>query len=192
MHFTCVADSAEDCGNLDYLRDVATVKDSVQDERVNMRFWVRGRTVPTATVIVAVNRRVDPPLAKRLADEFVEVLIAPEYTADAAEILKQKPATRILEDRERRRATIGERDYRRVLGGFLVQDADAEVDDREGMEVRAGELALHRGVDRRRADAVEILVVDDGRAVREVERRPRERSAARRQSPEGRAAANLR
>jgi multidrug efflux pump subunit AcrB len=26
-----------------YLRDVATVKESVQDERVNMRFWVRGR-----------------------------------------------------------------------------------------------------------------------------------------------------
>ncbi|HKG45911.1 MAG TPA: efflux RND transporter permease subunit [Pyrinomonadaceae bacterium] len=40
-----------------YLRDVATVKESVQDERVNMRFWVRGREVPTATVIVAVNRR---------------------------------------------------------------------------------------------------------------------------------------
>src|SRR5690349_22485225 len=40
-----------------YLRDVASVKDSVQDERVNMRFWVRGRTVPSATVIVAVNRR---------------------------------------------------------------------------------------------------------------------------------------
>ena len=40
-----------------YLRDVATVKDSVQDERVNMRFWVRGREVPSATVIVAVNRR---------------------------------------------------------------------------------------------------------------------------------------
>jgi HAE1 family hydrophobic/amphiphilic exporter-1 len=40
-----------------YLRDVASVKDSVQDERVNMRFWVRGREVPSATVIVAVNRR---------------------------------------------------------------------------------------------------------------------------------------
>jgi phosphoribosylaminoimidazolecarboxamide formyltransferase / IMP cyclohydrolase len=26
-----------------------------------------------------------------------------------------------------------------VTGGFLVQDSDAEVDDREGMEVRAGE-----------------------------------------------------
>ncbi|HEV2827422.1 MAG TPA: efflux RND transporter permease subunit [Pyrinomonadaceae bacterium] len=40
-----------------YLRDVAAVKDSVQDERVNMRFWVRGYEVPSATVIVAVNRR---------------------------------------------------------------------------------------------------------------------------------------
>ena len=40
-----------------YLRDVATVKESVQDERVNMRFWVRDRTIPSATVIVAVSRR---------------------------------------------------------------------------------------------------------------------------------------
>jgi hydrophobic/amphiphilic exporter-1 (mainly G- bacteria), HAE1 family len=40
-----------------YLRDIAVVKDSVQDERVNMRFWVRGYAVPSATVIVAVSRR---------------------------------------------------------------------------------------------------------------------------------------
>jgi hydrophobic/amphiphilic exporter-1 (mainly G- bacteria), HAE1 family len=40
-----------------YLHDVAQVVDSVQDERINMRFWVRGYPVPTATVIVAVNRR---------------------------------------------------------------------------------------------------------------------------------------
>jgi phosphoribosylaminoimidazolecarboxamide formyltransferase / IMP cyclohydrolase len=89
--------------------------------------------------VVAVNRRVDPPLAQRLNEQFVEVLIAPEYTADAAEILKQKPASRILEDRERRRAAFGERDYRRVAGGLLVQDSDAEVDDRDGMEVVAGQ-----------------------------------------------------
>jgi phosphoribosylaminoimidazolecarboxamide formyltransferase/IMP cyclohydrolase len=88
--------------------------------------------------IVAVNRRVDPPLAQRLAEQFVEVLIAPEYTADAAKILQQKPATRILEDRERRRTPAGERDYRRVQGGLLAQDADSEVDDRERMEVVAG------------------------------------------------------
>jgi phosphoribosylaminoimidazolecarboxamide formyltransferase / IMP cyclohydrolase len=95
--------------------------------------------------VVAVNRRVDPPLASRLAEQFVEVLIAPGYTADAVEILKQKPSTRILEDRERRRASVGERDYRRVAGGVLAQDADMEVDDRERMEVVAGQAPDEAG-----------------------------------------------
>ena len=40
-----------------YLRDVAEVRDSVQDERINMRFWVRGYAVPAATVVVAVYRQ---------------------------------------------------------------------------------------------------------------------------------------
>jgi phosphoribosylaminoimidazolecarboxamide formyltransferase/IMP cyclohydrolase len=95
--------------------------------------------------VVAVNRRVDPPLAKLLGEQFVEVLIAPEYTADAVEIVTQKPATRILEDRERRRPSLGERHYRRVLGGFLVQDEDADIDDRERMEVVAGQAPDEAG-----------------------------------------------
>ncbi len=40
-----------------YLRDVAKVVDSVQDERINMRFWLRGYPVPSATVVVAVFRQ---------------------------------------------------------------------------------------------------------------------------------------
>jgi HAE1 family hydrophobic/amphiphilic exporter-1 len=40
-----------------YVRNLATVKDSVQDERLNMRFWARGHDVPAATVIVAVFRQ---------------------------------------------------------------------------------------------------------------------------------------
>ncbi len=40
-----------------YLRDVATVTASVQDERINMRFWLRGYPVPSATVVVAVFRQ---------------------------------------------------------------------------------------------------------------------------------------
>jgi HAE1 family hydrophobic/amphiphilic exporter-1 len=40
-----------------YLKDVATALDSVQDERIDMRFWVRGRRVPSATTVVAVFRR---------------------------------------------------------------------------------------------------------------------------------------
>jgi phosphoribosylaminoimidazolecarboxamide formyltransferase / IMP cyclohydrolase len=88
--------------------------------------------------VVALNRRVDPPVAQRLNEQFVEVLIAPEYTADAVAILAEKPGTRVLEDRERRRMSPGEHDYRRVLGGLLVQDPDVDVDDRAGMEVVAG------------------------------------------------------
>jgi len=84
--------------------------------------------------VVAVNRRVDLPLARRIVEQFVEVLIAPDYDDDALEVLREKP-TRILADRERRGLTPGERDFRRVSGGFLVQDADADVDDRDGMKV---------------------------------------------------------
>ncbi|SPE55483.1 Multidrug resistance protein MdtC [Verrucomicrobia bacterium] len=40
-----------------YLKDIATAKDSVQDERIDMRFWVRGTRVPSATVVVAVFRQ---------------------------------------------------------------------------------------------------------------------------------------
>jgi len=40
-----------------YLRDVATARQSVQDERVNMRFWARGYPVPGATVVLAVFRQ---------------------------------------------------------------------------------------------------------------------------------------
>ena len=40
-----------------YLRDVAKVQESVQDERVSMRFWARGYPVPGATVVMAVYRQ---------------------------------------------------------------------------------------------------------------------------------------
>jgi hydrophobic/amphiphilic exporter-1 (mainly G- bacteria), HAE1 family len=40
-----------------YLKDVATAREGVQDERIDMRFWVRGYPQPGATVVVAVFRR---------------------------------------------------------------------------------------------------------------------------------------
>jgi HAE1 family hydrophobic/amphiphilic exporter-1 len=40
-----------------YLKDVAAARQSVQDERIDMRFWVRGYPQPGATVVVAVFRR---------------------------------------------------------------------------------------------------------------------------------------
>ena len=40
-----------------YLRDIAEVRDSLQDERIAQRFWARGHPVPSATVVAAVYRQ---------------------------------------------------------------------------------------------------------------------------------------
>ena len=88
--------------------------------------------------VVVLNRPVSSELGERLAEQFVEVLFAPGYEDGALDALTRKAATRILEDRERRLTNPGERDYRRVLGGMLVQERDADVEDREGMEVVCG------------------------------------------------------
>ena len=48
---------AEQNGSPVYLKDVATAIDTVEDERVDMRFWVRDRHVPKATVVLAVFRQ---------------------------------------------------------------------------------------------------------------------------------------
>ena len=40
-----------------YLKDVATARNSVEDERVSMRFWARGHEVPKATVVLAISRQ---------------------------------------------------------------------------------------------------------------------------------------
>jgi phosphoribosylaminoimidazolecarboxamide formyltransferase/IMP cyclohydrolase len=88
--------------------------------------------------VVVLNRPVSEALGERLAEQFVELLFAPGYDEAALARLRDKPSVRILEDRERRLSNPGERDYRRVLGGLLVQERDADVDDREGMEVVCG------------------------------------------------------
>ena len=90
--------------------------------------------------IVVLNRPVSAELGRALAKQFVEVLLAPGYDDDdALEALKVKQGTRILLDSERRRADRGERDYKRVIGGLLVQDRDLDVEDREGMVAVCGD-----------------------------------------------------
>jgi phosphoribosylaminoimidazolecarboxamide formyltransferase / IMP cyclohydrolase len=90
-------------------------------------------------MVCAVNRPVSAALGEALGERFVDVLFAPDYDAQALESLQRKEAIRILHDRERRGFARGERDFKRVLGGVLVQDRDWDVDDRETMQVACGE-----------------------------------------------------
>jgi phosphoribosylaminoimidazolecarboxamide formyltransferase/IMP cyclohydrolase len=94
--------------------------------------------------VLMLNRPVDVALATQIADHFVEVVFAPEFDDDALEILAAKPALRILRDRERRADTPNERDYKRVVGGLLVQQRDSIQESREGMEVVCGTVEESR------------------------------------------------
>jgi phosphoribosylaminoimidazolecarboxamide formyltransferase/IMP cyclohydrolase len=85
--------------------------------------------------VIAVNRSVDVPLAERLKELFVEVLFAPGYDEEALEILTRKADIRILRNEERRQVNPGELDYKRVIGGILVQDRDGDIEERDEMTV---------------------------------------------------------
>jgi phosphoribosylaminoimidazolecarboxamide formyltransferase/IMP cyclohydrolase len=77
--------------------------------------------------VMIVNRRVPAALGERIAQHFVEVIEAPDFEPGALDALRTKEALRILQERERRSDTPGELDYKRVLGGLLVQERDAEL-----------------------------------------------------------------
>jgi phosphoribosylaminoimidazolecarboxamide formyltransferase/IMP cyclohydrolase len=85
--------------------------------------------------VVCLNRAVDAELAQVLTDQFIEVLFARGYEEDAVEILSQKPNTRLLDDREHRTPNMLEPQLRQVVGGMLVQDRDADIEERGEMQV---------------------------------------------------------
>jgi phosphoribosylaminoimidazolecarboxamide formyltransferase/IMP cyclohydrolase len=85
--------------------------------------------------IIALNTPVNLALAQALAQQFIEVLIAPGYDDDALALLTEKPNVRILEDEERRRERNPDFDIRQVDGGLLVQDRDVVIADRSQLEV---------------------------------------------------------
>jgi phosphoribosylaminoimidazolecarboxamide formyltransferase/IMP cyclohydrolase len=76
--------------------------------------------------IVAFNDTVDLDAAERMAEMFLEAVIAPEYSADALERLQRKKKLRVLQWAGRPGTARGGLDLRRVAGGFLVQEWDPE------------------------------------------------------------------
>ena len=89
--------------------------------------------------VVVLNRPVGAALGKALASQFVEVVFAPGYAEAALAELAAKEKARVLLDGERRAFVTSERDLRRVLGGLLVQDRDADGDPLDAMDVACGD-----------------------------------------------------
>ncbi len=90
--------------------------------------------------VALLNRPVSGSLGEAIASHFVEVLYAPGYEPEALAALAAKQALRILQAGEPTPEAPGERDYKRVLGGLLVQDRDSEIEGRETMEIACGSL----------------------------------------------------
>ncbi|MDB5902870.1 MAG: cyclohydrolase / phosphoribosylaminoimidazolecarboxamide formyltransferase [Betaproteobacteria bacterium] len=86
-------------------------------------------TDPTSAFggIIAFNREVDEAAAKAVAQQFVEVVIAPAVSAAAAAVFSEKANIRVLEVEPADAANQGGNalDYKRVGGGLLVQTPDA-------------------------------------------------------------------
>ncbi len=86
------------------------------------------RTDPTSAFggIIAFNRPLDAKTAAAIIEnQFVEVVIAPDVSEGAAEVLAQKPNVRVLVTGESPdHAESDEFEYKKVSGGLLVQGAD--------------------------------------------------------------------
>ena len=82
--------------------------------------------------IVAWNRPLDAAAARRIGELFLEVLIAPEVTAGAAELLRAKKNLRVLTCPAPQPGRRLDYRVRRVLGGLLVQDEDRRASDPAG------------------------------------------------------------
>ena len=74
--------------------------------------------------IVALNRRVEADLANKLAEIFLDIIIAPEFSAAAQAILRKKKNLRLLAVGPLATDKPLGLDYKRVAGGLLVQTPD--------------------------------------------------------------------
>ena len=74
--------------------------------------------------IVALNQTLDGAAAEETTEFFLEVIIAPDYSPKALEILSRKPRLRVLKWPEMRTFSPPNRELREISGGFLLQDRD--------------------------------------------------------------------
>ena len=74
--------------------------------------------------IIICNRPIDEPLAKAISEIFSEVIIAPEFEADARALFQKKKNLRLIRNLPDETSGSQQRDIRSVCGGLLVQDRD--------------------------------------------------------------------
>ena len=96
------------------------------------------KTDPTSAFggIIAFNRELDATTAQAIIDrQFVEVIIAPSVSDQAAEIVATKKNVRLLACGDWHGQLTDGYDFKRVNGGLLVQERDFGMVDMEDLQV---------------------------------------------------------
>ena len=77
---------------------------------------------------MALNREVDARTAEEMKKIFYEIIIAPSFSPEALEILKEKKNLRLLQLEDiSAKLPAGTYDMKKVAGGLLVQDYNNEL-----------------------------------------------------------------
>ncbi len=78
--------------------------------------------------ILAANREIDAKTAEEINKIFIEIIIAPSYTEEALNILKQKKNIRVMQlENISAKLPAGTYDMKKVAGGLLVQNYNNEL-----------------------------------------------------------------
>ncbi|MEN9810475.1 MAG: hypothetical protein RLZZ488_2042 [Pseudomonadota bacterium] len=84
--------------------------------------------------VVLFNRRVDLNCALALHETFLEVIVAPEFDADALETLRAKKNLRLVV-LNTQLPLMNKQQLSQVQGGFLIQDVDDTIFDPEKLHI---------------------------------------------------------
>lgn len=82
--------------------------------------------------ILCTNKPVDLPAAEEINKLFFEILIAPDYSTEALELLKSKKNRNIL---KQKRALEASRQFKSLLNGVIAQDFDNNTDSEANLNL---------------------------------------------------------
>lgn len=113
-----------------------------------LKAFATDKQAPFGGVIIT-NRPVTFALAKAISEIFSEIIIAPDFHADARSLLQKKKNLRLM--RSLQASTSALRKVRSVPGGLLVQDVDSA-----GLEELEHKVVSSRPPDRNELEAMEF------------------------------------
>ena len=87
-----------------------------------------GDTLSPFGGVVCLNAKVDAAAAKKLSEIFLEVIVAPDFSPDALDILQRKKNVRLVK-LDTTKPLANKIQFTHVQGGMLMQQADSTVFD---------------------------------------------------------------